>query len=192
MPGDRVQMDVCKIKPGLYQYTAVDDCTRYRVLGLFHRKTAQSTIEFNDKVIEETPFPIRRIQTDRGKEFFAIKVQKYLMDLSIKFRPIKPRSPHLNGKVERSQATDLYEFYAFTDLGSEDLEQRLSEWQHYYNWYRPHGSLHGKTPVHRVHALLDKTPIWDEVIDQYDEVKEHIQEQNYQIELMKRKWKGCP
>ena len=32
LPGECVQMDVCKIAQGLYQYTAIDDCTRYKVL----------------------------------------------------------------------------------------------------------------------------------------------------------------
>jgi len=36
-PGDRVQMDTCKIGPGLYQYTSVDDCTRYRVLRQLYK-----------------------------------------------------------------------------------------------------------------------------------------------------------
>ncbi len=39
-------MDVTKIKNGLYQYTAVDDCTRYRVLALYPRKTAKYTLDF--------------------------------------------------------------------------------------------------------------------------------------------------
>jgi len=34
IPGERVQLDVIKIKSGVFQYTAVDDCTRYRVLGV--------------------------------------------------------------------------------------------------------------------------------------------------------------
>lgn len=62
------------------------------------------------------PFPIQRIQTDRGCEFFAEKVQRKLMQLDIKFRPNKPATPHLNGKVERSQKTDKAEFYATVDL----------------------------------------------------------------------------
>lgn len=99
VPGERVQMDVCKIAPRIYQYTAIDDCTRYRVLAIYKRRTAENTLKFLDKVMEETPFPIQRIQTDRGKEFFAYKVQETLMNWGIKFRPIKPRSPHLNGKV---------------------------------------------------------------------------------------------
>ena len=37
IPGERVQMDTCKIAPGLYQYTAIDDCTRIRVLALYKR-----------------------------------------------------------------------------------------------------------------------------------------------------------
>jgi transposase InsO family protein len=102
IPGERVQIDTCKVAPGLYQYTAVDDCTRYRVLGIYRRRTASNTLLFLEKLIEEMPFPIQRIQSDRGTEFFATKVQKILMTYSIKFRPIKPGSPHLNGKVERS------------------------------------------------------------------------------------------
>jgi putative transposase len=60
-----------KIGPGMYRHTAVDDCTRYKVLALFPRRTAKNTLLFIEQVIEEMPFPIQRIQTDRGKEFMA-------------------------------------------------------------------------------------------------------------------------
>jgi transposase InsO family protein len=65
------------------------------------------------------------------------------MTYSVKFRPVKPGSPYLNGKVERSQKTDLDEFYATVNLKSSDKEDELQEWQHYYNWHRPQGSLNG-------------------------------------------------
>ena len=109
IPGDRIQIDTCKIAPGIYQYTAVDDCTRWRVLEVYKRRTAANTLNFIDKMLEEFPFPIQHIQSDRGLEFFAEKVQKRFMDYGIKFRPVKPASPHLNGKVERSQRTDKEE-----------------------------------------------------------------------------------
>ena len=80
IPGDRVQMDVCKIAPGLYHYAAIDDCSRYKVLGLYPRRTAANTINFLERVVEEMPFPIQRMQTDRGREFFAHKVQKWLKE----------------------------------------------------------------------------------------------------------------
>lgn len=88
-------MDTCKIAPEIYQYTAIDDCSRYRVLRCYSRRTAANTVDFIECVVEEMPFPIQRIQTDRGREFFAETVQKQLMIYGIKFRPNKPGSPSL-------------------------------------------------------------------------------------------------
>ncbi len=140
-------MDTMKIAQGLYQYTAVDDYTRYKVLAIFRKRTAANTLKFIDQVIEEMPFPIQRLWTDRGTEFFAYRVQEYLAECCIKFRPNKPASPHFNGKVERAQKTDLAEFYATIDLNSPDIHDLLAEWQHFYNWFRPHGGLKGETPM---------------------------------------------
>ena len=58
----------------------------------------------------------------------------------------KPAAPHLNGKVERSQRTDLEEFWATADLSSPNLEKQLDNWQVYYDEFRPHGSLREQTP----------------------------------------------
>jgi hypothetical protein len=95
----------------------------------------------------------------------------------------------LNGKVERSQRTDLDEFYATVDLNDPALANQLSEWQHYYNWNRPHSSLHGKTPVERLTQLSDKALLWEEVSAKFDPSKERLQEQNYRAELALRKLK---
>ena len=191
IPGDRVQMDTCKIKSNLYQYTAIDDCTRYRVLQIYKKRTADNTLDFLDKVLEEMPFPVQRVQTDRGMEFFAEKVQRRLMEYCIKFRPNKPASPHLNGKVERSQKTDMEEFYPTVDLNAENLEELLAEWQHYYNWFRPHSSLGGKSPDERCLELSSITPFWDEVEDNYHPEKERLQVQNYYYDLQIKTLKGC-
>ena len=186
---EAVQMDVCKIGPGMYHYAAIDDCSRYKVLGLYPRRTAVNTIHFLERVVEEMPFPIQRLQTDRGREFFAFKVQTWLQEYCIKFRPIKPRSPHLNGKVERGHKTDLQEFYATADLSAPDLQDRLDEWQHFYNWHRPHSSLGGKPPIDRYHELSAKTPYQDEVEGNYNPDNEPIREQNYKLDLALRKLK---
>ena len=191
IPGDRVQMDTKKLAPGLYQYTAIDDCTRWRVIGIYNKRTAANTLLFFDRVIEEFPFPIQRIQTDRGREFFAVKVQKKLMEYCIKFRPIKPRSPHLNGKVERSQKTDMQEFYSTVSLDDPKLMEQLDHWQFHYNWYRPHGSLNAKAPIDRWCELSSKTPMWEDIEAQYDRSSERIQEQNYRLDLEIRKLKRC-
>ena len=163
VPGDRVQMDVCKIRPGLHQFTAIDDCSRYLVAGLARRPSAAATLAFLDQVLDEMPFAIQRMQTDRGAEFFAEKVQRRLMADTIKFRPIPPRSPHLNGKVERAQRTVLEEFWPTVDDRAPDVGDQLAVWVHHYNWDRPHEGLGGLCPIDRVCERLDKTPIWAEV-----------------------------
>ena len=179
VPGDRVQMDVCKITPALYQYTAIDDCSRWKVMGLYPRRSATSTLSFLDRLLEEMPFPIQRIQTDRGLEFFAEAVQRRLMTWGIKFHPTKPRSPHLNGKVERTQRADLEEFWATADPKSVDLRQRLDEWQHFWNWHRPHTALGGRSPIDRVCELTAITPSAEVVDAAYDPAKERIRVASY-------------
>lgn len=129
IPGERVQMDVCKIGPKLYQFTAIDDCTRLKVIRLYPNKASRSTLLFLEHVMGEFPFPLQRLHTDRGEEFMAYAVQQKLMELGIKFRPTKPRSPHLNGKVERRQRTELEEFYSQVDLKGVGLAEQLQEWQ---------------------------------------------------------------
>ena len=170
------------VAAGLYQYTAVDDCSRWRVLGVFHRRGSANTVKFLDRVIEEMPFPIQRIQTDRGTEFFAERVQRRLKEEFIKFRPIPPRSPHLNGKVERSQLTDLTEFWSRHSPETNDLETRIEEWQFDYNWRRSHGGLLGKTPAGRLAELAKRTPLREDVARAYDAAKERLRFSNWSVD----------
>lgn len=174
LPSDRVQMDVCKIVPRLYQYTAIDDCSRYQVVAVFPRKSAAAALAFLDQVVEEMPYSIQRIQTDRGQEFFAYRVQEKLRDWRIKFRPIRPRSPHINGKVERAQKTALEEFWPTVDLGHPELNGLLAEWQHFYNWERPHDSLGGLAPLDRVCERIHDAPLGEDIEAAYDLNKEFI------------------
>jgi transposase InsO family protein len=160
VPGDRVQMDSCKICPGVYQFTAIDDGSRYLVVGTAKRANAAATLAFLDQVLEEMPFAIQRVQTDRGTAFFAETVQRRLMAETIKFRPIPPRSPHLNGKVERAHRTVLEEFWATVDPKASDVDVRLAEWVHHYNWHRSHEALNGLCPIDRVCQCIDQTPLW--------------------------------
>ena len=177
VPGDRVQMDTCKIASGLYQYTAIDDCSRWQVLGLYPRRTAANTRDFLKHVLEEMPFPVQRVQTDRGQEFFAYEVQDDLRERHIKFRPNRPRAPHLNGKVERVQRTALEEFWSTVDPKGPDLAARLEEWRSFYNHHRPHSAL-GGTPAERIAELAPKIPSLEAVRAAYDPKREFIRSQN--------------
>ena len=74
-PGHRVQIDVKFIAPlpgsrrKFYQFTAIDDCTRLRVLRIYERLNQKTAIQFLDYVLEKLPFRVERIQTDNGAEF---------------------------------------------------------------------------------------------------------------------------
>jgi transposase InsO family protein len=183
IPGERIQMDTCKIAPALYQYTAIDDCTRIRVLAVYPRRTAANSLLFLERVIEEMPFPTQVIQTDRGREFLAYCFQEKLMEYGIKFRPIRPASPHLNGKVERSQRTDLDEFYPTVDVKGSNLPQQLQEWQDHYNQFRPHGALQARTPWQAWLEKLAVTPFHDQVEANYDALTERIRHPDYRMDL---------
>ena len=107
--------------------------------------------------------------------------------------PTNPEHPISTAKLSdrRKQICKSFiqQLVSIVDLNAPDLDNLLSEWQHYYNWHRPHSSLDGKTSMDRYLELSSKTPFWDEVIANYDPDKEHEQERNYQTEMTLRKLK---
>jgi transposase InsO family protein len=123
-------------------------------LRIFNRHTQANAIAFMDYVIAKFPFRIREVRIDNGHEFQA-KFYWYFEDDGIRHAYIKPSSPHLNGKVERSPRTDDYEFYQLlTDTDDIDLKARLAEWESFYNLFRPHGAFNGKAPYEPLRERL--------------------------------------
>ena len=116
-PGHQVQIDVEFIAPiaGVaakkhYQFTAIDDCTRIRVLRIYAKNSQTTAIQFLDYVLERLPFHVEAIQTDNGAEF-QTGFCRHVLDRGIRHTYIKPATPRLNGKVERSHRIDAEEFY---------------------------------------------------------------------------------
>jgi transposase InsO family protein len=159
LPGHRVQLDVKFIAPlkgsrkKHYQFTAIDDCTRIRVLRIYDRLNQKTAIQFVDYVLEKLPFRVEFIQTDNGAEFQA-QFHYHVLDRGIGHVYIKPSTPRLNGKVERSHRIDEEEFYRMLEgVVIDDTElfnDRLQEWETFYNFNRPHGALGGQTPYERL------------------------------------------
>jgi transposase InsO family protein len=83
----------------------------------------------------------------------------HLESLDFRHIYIRPRTPHLSGKVERSHRVDEQEFYQFLDKDgiSDDIHlfnDKQHEWEDYYNHHRPHGALDGQTPHERLLAKI--------------------------------------
>ena len=148
VPGHHIQMDVKFLtfigkkgeKIRRFQYTAIDDATRVRALKVYEKHTQANAIDFTNHIIEKFPFRIREIRTDNGHEFQA-KFHWHVEDLGIRHAYIKRGTPQLNGKVERSHRSDGQEFYQLLSYkGDVDLEEKLGEWERFYNFHRPHGA----------------------------------------------------
>ena len=137
-----------------YQYTAIDVSTRIRALQIYPKHNQACAIKFIDYVVEKFPFRIGTVRTDRGHEFQA-RFHWHVEDQGIRHVYIKPGTPQLNGKVERSHRTDQTEFYQLlTYTDDVDLNSKLEAWENFYNYDRPHISLDGKTPYEVMRSLL--------------------------------------
>jgi transposase InsO family protein len=163
VPGHQIQVDVKFLnlrteddrKIRRYQFTAIDDATRVRALKIYQRHNQKSAIDFIDYVVEKFPFRIHTVRTDRGHEWQA-QFHWHVEDKGMRHVYIKPRSPQLNGKVERSHRTDQEEFYQLlTYTDDVDLNAKLREWEKFYNLSRPHGAHNGKTPYEALKRLLE-------------------------------------
>jgi transposase InsO family protein len=163
-PGHRLQLEVKVLeriagtRKRLYQFTAIDDCTRIRVLKIYDACNQGTAIRFIDEVLRRLPFRVLVVQTDNGAEFQS-HFHWHLESLDIRHVYIRPRTPHLNGKVERSHRVDDQEFYQLLDKDgiSDDIhlfDEKLREWEDYYNYHRPHGALDGQTPYERLIAKM--------------------------------------
>ncbi len=94
------------------------------------------------------PFPVRVIQVDGGAEFEAI-FEEECQRRDIKLFVLPPRSPKLNGGIERAHWTHIEEFYEVTENSFDlsELKDELLEWEGVYNTVRPHQALGYLTPL---------------------------------------------
>ena len=150
-PGDLVQVDTLDVRhlPGvvLKHFTARDVVSRWDVVEVHTRATATLAAGFLDAIQQRMPFQVRSIQVDGGSEFQAA-FEQACQKRGLRLFVLPPRSPKLNGCVERAQRTHTEEFYEITDFSLEvaTLNQELQVWECTYNTVRPHQALAYLTP----------------------------------------------
>ena len=150
-PGQRIQIDV-KFVPSVclvgdaegkkfYQYTAIDEYSRWRYVEAFEEHSTYSSSVFVEHLIRHFPMSIECVQTDNGAEFTKrftqpgketlTMFQRTLRNNDICPKLIRPFTPRHNGKVERSHRKDNERFYATHKFYSfEDFSKQLQQYNY--------------------------------------------------------------
>jgi putative transposase len=150
-PVELVQVDTLDVRPlpgvAFKHFTARDVISRWDVIEAHSQATARAASRFLDTLQERLPFPLRAIQVDGGSEFQAL-FEEECQRRSIRLFVLPPRSPELNGSVERAHRTHTEEFYEVQDfpLDMPGLNLALEAWERTYNTIRPHQALDWRTP----------------------------------------------
>ena len=150
--GDLVQLDTLDLRPLpgvlLKHFTAHDVISRWNVVSVYSRASATTASLFLDNLEKRMPFAVKAIQVDGGSEFEAI-FEEECQRRGIKLFVLPPRSPKLNGAVERAHRTHTEEFYEVTDSSFDlsELRAELLGWERVYNTIRPHQALDYMTPL---------------------------------------------
>ena len=139
----------------LKHFTARDVVSRWDVVEAHTRATANTSATFLNAVLDRMPFPVHAIQVDGGSEFQA-GFEEACREQGIRLFVLPPRSPKLNGCVERGQRTHTEEFYEVNDFSLEmaPLNRELLAWERIYNTVRPHQAPGYLTPHHFVTRWL--------------------------------------
>lgn len=163
LPGDIVQLDTMDVRPEpnivLKQFTAVDVVSRWSVPTIAGNATATLATKALEAIIERSPFPIRAIQVDGGSEFMA-GFEDACRQRGILLFELPPRSPKLNGRVERTNRTYRDEFYNCSNATPTvaGFTPHLRRWEDVYNHLRPHQALGFLTPAEFLSQRFNITP----------------------------------
>ena len=151
-PGDLVQVDTLEVRPlpgvVVKHFTGRDVVSRWDVVEAHRRATALTASAFLRALEQRMPFPLRAIQVDGGSEF-AAEFERACQQRGLRLFVLPPRSPQLNGRVERAQRTHSEEFYEVIPDSFQlpALNRDLRAWERIYNTVRPHQALGYLTPL---------------------------------------------
>lgn len=174
--GQRVQIDVKFVPEAcivddikaegrkFYQYTAIDEYSRFRYLKAFEEHSSHSSKIFLEHMLKAFKFKVECVQTDSGQEFTKrfgtsdkptqTSFEKKLKLLGIKHKLIKPYTPRHNGKFERSHLKDNEYFYATQKFYSfDDFKKQLAVHSRKYNNF-PMRPLNWLAPSDYINAFL--------------------------------------
>ena len=157
-PGEIVQVDTLTVtpkggRPPVKQLVAADPVSKWTCAKAYRRATARNARDFLEKLIREMPFAVEAIQVDGGSEFKA-EFERECQERAIPLWVLPPRSPKLNGNVERTIGTWRYEFYGCWDIPDDLVKTNrlVDAFADEFNRVRPHRSLGCLAPAEALKA----------------------------------------
>ena len=149
-PGALIQVDTKHLRYGdhkYYQFTAVDTFSRMGFIHVSSSITSRAGARFLSLLTDYLPFEVKAVQSDNGSEY-AKEFEKALAGAGIDHYHSYPNCPKQNGRVERKIGTTQEELWDWREGYSvAELNEIAGEWNHTYNFVRPHQSLGYKTPA---------------------------------------------
>ena len=98
---------------------------------------------------------VRKLLTDNGSPYRSKEFKAMREAYGLKHARTRPYRPRTNGKAERLIQTALREWaYGPTWQSSDERNQALKAWLHFYNHHRPHSALGGQPPISRLNNLV--------------------------------------
>jgi len=160
--GELIQIDHMSINTNtgtttIKEFRAICPISRITVSKQYKRATAKNAKDFLKYLETKLPFKIKSIQTDGGSEFMK-DFEQYCETENIELFILPPRSPKLNGCIERANQTYRYEFWNLYEMPYTmiDLRTMFEAFEHHYNFERPHASLDYLTPMEYYAKLQQK------------------------------------
>jgi transposase InsO family protein len=137
-----------------FLHVAIDDASRVAYAQTLPGEDADCTVAFLRAAVAYYAglgVQIKGVYTDNAKAYRGRDFAAACAALGLSHHYTKPYTPRTNGKAERFIQTSLREWaYARAYANSNQRRDALPAWIHGYNWHRPHMSLAGQPPIHRL------------------------------------------
>ena len=140
-----------------YVHTVIDDHSRVAYAEICADEKAVTAIGVLQRAVawfDEHGVNVERVLSDNGSAYRSYAWRDACHALGIVHKRTRPYRPQTNGKIERFHRT-LADGWAYTRL-YESTEQRnnaLPGWLHFYNHHRAHSAIGGRPPITRLTNL---------------------------------------
>jgi transposase InsO family protein len=155
-PGHRITGDRRRRRHAGWEWMhlAVDDHSRTayaEILPADDGPAAAAFLRRAERWFAEYKVTIIRSLTDNGGSYRSRVFAATADELGIRRKRTRPYTPRTNGKAERLIQTLLREcIYRFSYASSEQRQEHLSRYMHFYNYHRAHTSLNMNPPISRL------------------------------------------